>query len=164
MGELHVRSDVHRQGEISCIVHPRIRGQGMGTAIGRRLLAHGSGELLLHRIHATCDPRNLGSFHVLTMLGMTCEGRPRRTLLLRHGWRDSLVFSILGKEWRTSAATHRVHSAETGWPSRIIHVSGHPRRKPPRSAGEPAVQLPLPACRTGGKGAHPTHTLGATDA
>ncbi|MEU2711426.1 GNAT family protein [Streptomyces sp. NPDC007205] len=71
---MQVRSDVHRQGEISYIVHPRIWGQGMGTAIGRRLLAHGFGELRL------------------------CH-----TLQLRDGWRDSLVFSILEEEWRTSS-------------------------------------------------------------
>ncbi|MEV0989570.1 GNAT family N-acetyltransferase [Streptomyces sp. NPDC049949] len=56
MGELHVRSHKQRQGEISYIVHPRVWGQGIGTKIGRQLLAHGFGELGLHRIHATCDP------------------------------------------------------------------------------------------------------------
>jgi [ribosomal protein S5]-alanine N-acetyltransferase len=30
---------------------------------------------------------------------MTYEGRLRQTLLLRDGWRDSEVFSILESEW-----------------------------------------------------------------
>ncbi|MFK0259439.1 GNAT family N-acetyltransferase [Streptomyces sp. NPDC090445] len=100
MGELHVRSRAQRHGEITYVVHPRVWGQGVGTAIGRELLAHGFGALGLHRIHATCDPRNLGSARVLGRLGMTWEGRHRHTALLRDGWRDSEVFGILEDEWR----------------------------------------------------------------
>ncbi|MGI5347975.1 GNAT family N-acetyltransferase [Streptomyces sp. CA-250714] len=100
MGELHVRSRGHRQGEISYAVHPRVWGQGVGTAIGQELLARGFEDLRLHRIHATCDPRNLGSARVLGKLGMTWEGRHRHTALIRDGWRDSEVFSVLEDEWR----------------------------------------------------------------
>jgi RimJ/RimL family protein N-acetyltransferase len=103
MGELHVRSAVQRQAEISYSVHPRVWGQGVGTEIGRQLLARGFGELGLHRIYATCDPRNLGSARVLAKLGMTHEGRLRHTRLIRDGWRDSLIFSILEEEWRRAA-------------------------------------------------------------
>jgi RimJ/RimL family protein N-acetyltransferase len=102
MGELHIRSAVQRQGEISYIVHPRVWGRGIGTEIGRQLLAHGFGELGLHRIHATCDPRNLGSARVLAKLGMRLEGRLRHTALIRDGWRDSLVHSVLEDEWRSA--------------------------------------------------------------
>ncbi|MEU6730218.1 GNAT family protein [Nonomuraea wenchangensis] len=100
MGELHVRSRANRQGEITYIVHPRFWGQGVGTEIGRELLARGFEELDLHRIYATCDPRNLGSARVLSKLGMTWEGRHRHTTLIRDGWRDSELFSILEEEWR----------------------------------------------------------------
>lgn len=106
MGELHVRSRNQRQGEITYIVHPRVWGQGIGTEIGRQLLSYGFGELGLHRIHATCDPRNLGSSRVLAKIGMTYEGRLRHTALIRDGWRDSMIFSILEGECRSA-----VHSA-----------------------------------------------------
>lgn len=76
---------------LSYIVHPRVWGQGIGTKIGRQLLAHGFGELGLHRIHATCDPRNLGSSRVLSKIGMTHEGRLCRTALLHDGRRDSMI-------------------------------------------------------------------------
>ncbi|MFD9421392.1 MULTISPECIES: GNAT family N-acetyltransferase [unclassified Streptomyces] len=100
VGELHVRSHTRRQGEISYIVHPRLWGKGIGTEIGRRLLARGFDHLGLHRIYATCDPRNLGSSKVLTKLGMTYEGHHRHTAWIRDGWRDSLMFSVLEEEWR----------------------------------------------------------------
>ncbi|GGX56768.1 GNAT family N-acetyltransferase [Streptomyces fructofermentans] len=100
MGELRVRDRGQRQGEIVYAVHPRVWGRGVGTAIGEELLVRGFEDLGLHRVHATCDPRNLGSARVLRRLGMTWEGRHRHTALLRDGWRDSEVFSILEDEWR----------------------------------------------------------------
>jgi [ribosomal protein S5]-alanine N-acetyltransferase len=101
IGELKVRSRIHRQGEISYLVHPRVWGRGVGTAIGAELLAGGFGQLGMHRIYATCDPRNVASSRVLGKLGMTREGRLRHTSLIRDGWRDSDVFSILDDEWRS---------------------------------------------------------------
>lgn len=98
-GEVRIHSRDHRQGEIAYGVHPDLWGRGLGTGIGHALLAIGFGELNLHRIHATCDPRNLGSARVLRRLGMTHEGRLRQTILIRDGWRDSDVFSILAHEW-----------------------------------------------------------------
>ncbi|MEY9943471.1 GNAT family N-acetyltransferase [Kitasatospora sp. GAS1066B] len=98
MGELHIRSRSQRQGEISYVVAPRAWGRGVGTAIGRQLLTRGFGELGLHRIYATCDPRNLASARVLRKLGMSHEGRHRHTALIRDGWRDSEVFAILETE------------------------------------------------------------------
>ncbi|MER7513135.1 hypothetical protein ABTX82_33025 [Streptomyces lavendulae] len=42
MGELHVRGRGQCQGEITYAVHPRVRGQGVATAVGEGLLARGS--------------------------------------------------------------------------------------------------------------------------
>ncbi len=99
IGELKVRSLTHRQGEISYLVHPRVWGRGVGTAIGAGLLDQGFGPVGLHRIHATCDPRNIASARVLAKLGMVREGLHRHTALIRDGWRDSEVFGVLDREW-----------------------------------------------------------------
>lgn len=98
IGELKVRSRPHRQGEISYVVHPRMWGLGVGTAVGRSLLSTGF-TLGLHRIYATCDPRNAASARVLGKLGMSYEGRHRHTAWIRDGWRDSDMFSLLEGEW-----------------------------------------------------------------
>ena len=98
-GELWIRNRDHRQGEIAYGLHPDLWGHGLGTAIGHELLAIGFAQLGLHRIFATCDPRNAGSAGVLRKLGMTREGALRETMLIRDGWRDSKVFSILEQEW-----------------------------------------------------------------
>lgn len=99
-GELIVHDASQRQGEISYGLHPDHWGSGYGTAIGRELLRIGFEQLGLHRICGTCDPRNLGSAGVLRKIGMTYEGRLRHTMLIRDGWRDSEMYSILEDEWR----------------------------------------------------------------
>lgn len=101
-GDLHLRSATHRQGEIAYVVHPDYWGRGFATMIGQLLLKAGFGDFSLHRIYATCDPRNLPSAAVLRKLGMTYEGRLRHTALLRDGWRDSEMFSILDSEWESA--------------------------------------------------------------
>jgi len=97
--EFNIRSFIDRSGEIGYSVHPDYWGQGVATEASGLLLKFGFEELLLHRIYATCDPRNMGSSRVLSKIGMTYEGRLRDALLIRDGWRDSLVFSMLEQEW-----------------------------------------------------------------
>lgn len=87
------------QGEIAYSLHPRLWGQGIGTAAARMLLELGFGEHERHRIFGTCDPRNLASGRVMQHLGMTHEGRMRQNILLRDGWRDTDIYSILRAEW-----------------------------------------------------------------
>lgn len=71
----------------------------MATQVGRRLLHVAFIQLDLHRVFATCDPRNIGSQRVLTKLGMTVEGTLRHTMKLSDGWRDSTVCGVLRDEW-----------------------------------------------------------------
>lgn len=65
------------------------------------LVNFGFKELNLHRIYATCDPRNGASAKVLEKIGMVKEGRLRENLLIKGGWRDSFVYGILEHEWNS---------------------------------------------------------------
>ena len=85
----------HRQGEVGYAVHLDWWGKGYGEAIARALLHQGFGELGLHRITATCDPRNVASDRVLRKVGMVREGTLRDTHLLRDGWRDSSLYALV---------------------------------------------------------------------
>jgi RimJ/RimL family protein N-acetyltransferase len=99
-GSFFVRSEHNRSGEIGYIVHPDFWRQGIASEIAATLLRFGFEHRGLHRIFATCDPRNVGSAKVLMKAGLTFEGRLRHAVLLRDGWRDSDVYSILEHEWR----------------------------------------------------------------
>lgn len=96
--ELHLRG--HGQGELGYGFNPAWWGRGLATAATARTLEIGFTEHRLHRIYATCDPRNTASKRLLERLGMTHEGRLRENLEIRDGWRDSDVYSVLDREWR----------------------------------------------------------------
>lgn len=99
--ELVVKNRRFRTGEIAYVLHPLHWGHGYATEAARLLLDFGFGPQGLHRIQATCDPRNAASAGVLRRLGMQREGRLRDTILIRDGWRDSDLYSVLEDEWRS---------------------------------------------------------------
>ena len=99
-GELNLRDITNREGEISYIINPDYWRQGIATEVAMLLIDFGFNILKLHRIFATCDPRNIGSSKLLEKIGMVREGRIREDLLIKDGWRDSLLYSILEHEWK----------------------------------------------------------------
>jgi ribosomal-protein-alanine N-acetyltransferase len=99
-GSLFLRGARSRTGEIAYVLHTDHWGRGLGTELARLLLRWGFEQHRLHRVFATCDPRNTASAGVLRKVGMTHEGRLRHTLLIRDGWRDSDVYALLEDEWR----------------------------------------------------------------
>jgi RimJ/RimL family protein N-acetyltransferase len=103
-GDLYIRSPRFRSGEIAYGISPAYWGQGLATEVARLLLVFGFDTLALHRIAGTCDPRNVASARVLAKVGMRYEGRMRETRLIRDGWRDSSLYSILEQEWARNHA------------------------------------------------------------
>jgi ribosomal-protein-alanine N-acetyltransferase len=105
IADLHLRGS--GQGEIGYGIHPRRWGSGLATAAARLLLGVAFGEHGLHRVYATCDPRNTASGRVLVKIGMTYEGRMRETVLIRDGWRDSDLYAILEPEFSANPPAAR---------------------------------------------------------
>ncbi len=98
-GSLWLRNHEFRCGEIGFFLRPESWGQGLGTEIAALLLECAFEHFQLHRVYATCDPRNAGLDRVLRKIGMSYEGHLRHTMLIRDGWRDSYVFGMLENEW-----------------------------------------------------------------
>lgn len=98
-GEINIQDFIDRKGEIGYIVHPDYWGFGYATEVAKILIEFGFTQLNLHRISATCDPRNLGSVKVLEKAGMMREGTIRDDFLIHNGWRDSHLYGILEHEW-----------------------------------------------------------------
>jgi ribosomal-protein-alanine N-acetyltransferase len=99
LGELKIRSRRWQQGEIAYAVNVGRWQRGIGSAVATELLTRAFGSIGLHRVAATCDPRNQASAAVLARVGMVHEGRLRHTIQIRDGWRDSDVYSVLAHEW-----------------------------------------------------------------
>ncbi|WP_335871861.1 GNAT family N-acetyltransferase [Bacillus sp. 2205SS5-2] len=90
-GEFNIRNFTNRVGEVAYIVNPDYWRKGNATDVAKLLIDFGFKVLKLHRIYATCDPRNIGSSKVLEKVGMIKEVRIREGLLVKDGWRDSLL-------------------------------------------------------------------------
>lgn len=88
-----------RQAEIGFFLHPRHWGHGYASDATCLLVRHAFEALHLHRVYATADPRNSASRRVLEKVGMVYEGRLRDVMVIRDGWRDSDVYSVLQPEW-----------------------------------------------------------------
>ncbi|MGB8000403.1 MAG: GNAT family protein [Anaerobacillus sp.] len=99
--ELNVRDAANLYGEISYILHPDWWGQGFATEAATMLLSYAFDDLKLHKVSATCNPENIGSKRVLEKIGMVKEGLLREHLKMLNGWRNSLLFSMLDREWKS---------------------------------------------------------------
>jgi len=73
--------------------------QGLATEAAMAVLEVAFGKLGLHRVWATCDVENVGSFGVMEKLGMRREAHFRQDKLIRGAWRDSFLYAILAEEW-----------------------------------------------------------------
>jgi len=90
------------QASIGYILARRYWGHGYATEAARALVDHAFSELGVHRVYASCDPRNHASIRVLEKVGMSLEGRLRENMIIQGEYRDSLVFGILVDEWKTN--------------------------------------------------------------
>jgi len=87
-------------GNLGWILHMDYWKQGYGTEFAAALVRFGFGELGLHRIHATCDAGNYGSYRVMERNGMRREAVQKEAILGRDGaWHDQYEYAILRDEW-----------------------------------------------------------------
>jgi RimJ/RimL family protein N-acetyltransferase len=89
------------EGWIGYCLNRQFWGQGYATEAARALLEFGFTHLNLHRIFALCDTANTASAHVMEKIGMQYEGHLRENMQCKGAWRDSLLYAILDREWKT---------------------------------------------------------------
>lgn len=105
-----VFSEKYRTREIGWIYDPRYQGQGYATEAALALLRWGFESLGLHRIIATCDPRNRASSRIMEKLGMRREAHFIKDVRLHGEWCDEYFYAILEEEW---AARHSTQKGES---------------------------------------------------
>ncbi|GAB2185215.1 GNAT family N-acetyltransferase [Roseibium sp. LAB1] len=101
---LRVTNVEARQGTIGFTLNPQYQGRGYATEAGRALLCMGFEDLNLHRIFASCDARNDGSWGVMERLGMRREAHFREHALFKGGWDEEFFYALLEDEWREQQA------------------------------------------------------------
>jgi ribosomal-protein-alanine N-acetyltransferase len=89
----------YRTREIGWVFDPDYQGQGYATEAARAVLALAFEKLGLHRMVATCDPRNGASYRVMEKLGMRREAHHVKDVQIRGEWCDEYFYAILEEEW-----------------------------------------------------------------
>lgn len=95
---LHSLSTHNRRAEIAVNVARSHWNRGIATEASRMVLRVSFGQLELNRVEATCMPGNIASRRVMEKLGMTHEGKLRRSHFRYDGFHDMDLFSILRDE------------------------------------------------------------------
>ncbi|MEI6578252.1 MAG: GNAT family protein [Eubacteriales bacterium] len=88
------------EGSLGWILHKDYWKQGLGTELAKELLRFGFEELKLHRICATCDSVNYGSYRVTERNGMRKEGNFIQSRKNKNEWCDEFLYAILEDEWK----------------------------------------------------------------
>ena len=94
----------NRTAEIGYSLHRDHWRQGITYEAARALVDIAFGTLGLHRVIATCDVRNTGSFSVMEKLGMRREGLMRQDREIKGAWRNTYLYAVLAEEWKHTAA------------------------------------------------------------
>lgn len=86
--------------EIGWVFHPDYHGRGYATEAAAALLEYGFQQMNVHRVIATCQPQNPGSYRVMEKIGMLREGHLRQCIARPDGtWWDEYFYAILAEEW-----------------------------------------------------------------
>jgi [ribosomal protein S5]-alanine N-acetyltransferase len=115
---LHLRDGPNRTAELGyCLAAAHWR-QGYISEAARALLDAAFGPLDLHRVFATCDTRNTGSFGVMEKIGMRREGELLLDRQVKGEWRDTYIYAVLAREWAASAQSGRTSDSASASPAR----------------------------------------------
>jgi [ribosomal protein S5]-alanine N-acetyltransferase len=98
-GRLAMDPHQQRAATFGFALRPEAWGAGYGTETVELLLGLGFEELNLHRIWGARSPLNEASARTMLKAGMVEEGRIREHIEKGGRWRDSIVHSILEREW-----------------------------------------------------------------
>jgi ribosomal-protein-alanine N-acetyltransferase len=99
---LHLYDAANRTVEVGYCIHRAYWRRGIVSEAARAMLGAAFGPVDAHRVVATCDVRNVGSFGVMEAVGMRREGRFLRDRLIKGEWRDTYLYALLAREWRAA--------------------------------------------------------------
>jgi ribosomal-protein-alanine N-acetyltransferase len=92
---LKIQDEQTRTADFGFVFHRQYWNQGYATEATSAVLRVAFTTLGLHRVRATCDTRNVGSWRVMEKVGMQREAEFRQDALQKGQWRDSYLYAML---------------------------------------------------------------------
>jgi RimJ/RimL family protein N-acetyltransferase len=89
----------HQRGELGYWLGVPFWNQGYTTEAARCVTAFGFAELGLHRVQATCLPRNVASSRVMEKAGLRYEGLLRGYFRKGETFEDVAMYAVLRSEF-----------------------------------------------------------------
>ena len=96
---IDVKDERTRTADIGYSLSRRYWNNGYATEAAHALIDAAVRRLGIHRIWASCDTRNTGSYRVMEKLGMRREATFHKDVLQKGEWRDTHLYAILSEEW-----------------------------------------------------------------
>jgi len=86
--------------EIGWIIFKTAEGNGYATEAAKAIAAYAFEEEKIHRLIATCQPKNIASKRVCEKLGMRLEGEFKKCIHYKDDiWWDELFYSLLEEDY-----------------------------------------------------------------
>jgi [ribosomal protein S5]-alanine N-acetyltransferase len=102
---LKIQDERTRTADLGFVFHRRYWNQGYATEATSAVLRVAFTTLGLHRVWATCDTRNVGSWRVMEKVGMRREAEFRRDAFQKGQWRDSYLYAMLEDDEAATAVS-----------------------------------------------------------
>lgn len=96
---LRIKDEPNRTADIGYVLARRYWGRGYMPEAARAIVDAAFRRAGLHRVWATCDPRNRASYRVMEKIGMRREAHFRKNAFEKNEWRDSYLYAILAEDW-----------------------------------------------------------------
>jgi [ribosomal protein S5]-alanine N-acetyltransferase len=96
---LRIKDEANRGADIGYVLGRHYWGHGYMPEAARAVLDAAFLRAGLHRVWATCDPRNRASYRVMEKIGMRREAHFVKNAFEKNEWRDSYLYAVLAEEW-----------------------------------------------------------------
>lgn len=101
---LTIQSKANRTADFGYTLNKDYWRRGIGIEAASAIVETAFTRLGLHRVFATCDVQNVGSYKIMEKLGMRREGTLLENQEVRGRWRDTHVYALLAQEWAARRA------------------------------------------------------------
>ncbi|MDP3854308.1 GNAT family N-acetyltransferase [Phenylobacterium sp.] len=99
IGSIRMDYQGKETADLGYSLHSGYWRQGYGSEAAAAMLELGFERFGLHRIWATCDVGNAGSYGVMEKIGMRREGTFLQDTQVKGRWRDTHLYAVLAQEW-----------------------------------------------------------------